>query len=157
MSIDLEKQDISILTLLQQDATLSVESIADKVGISKSACWRRIQKFEEQGVITGRHAVLDQHKVNLPLTVYISIRTSQHNEDWYTEFRDHCESLVEVLEVHRMTGDLDYLVKAVVTDMKGYDQLYKKLVKADLLDVSAAFVMETMKQTTQLPLKVKHG
>lgn len=157
MPIDLKKQDVAILTLLQQDATLSVEAIADKVGTSKSACWRRIQKFEEQGVITGRHAVLDPSKVNLALTVYISIRTNQHNEDWYASFRDYCDSLVEVLEVHRMTGDLDYLVKAVVSDMNGYDQLYKKIVKADLLDVSAAFVMETMKQTTQLPLKVQHN
>lgn len=155
MQVDLSKLDIAILSLLQQDAMLSVQTIADKIGVSKSACWRRIQKLDELGVITGRHVVLDQNKVNLPLTVYISIRTDQHNDSWYQNFRSHCEALPEILEVHRMSGDLDYLLKAVVTDMKGYDRLYKKLIKANLLDVSAAFVMETMKQTTELPLKAQ--
>ncbi|RBP51140.1 Lrp/AsnC family transcriptional regulator [Arenicella xantha] len=150
--IKLNKTDILILSLLQKDASMSVEAIANKVGISKSACWRRIQKFEADGVIQGRYTVLDPQKVNLALTVYISVRTNQHDDDWYKEFKELSESLIEVLEVHRMSGDLDYLLKAVVADMASYDRLYKKLVKAKLLDVSAAFVMETLKQTTQLPL-----
>lgn len=154
--VKLNKTDISILTLLQEDATSSVEAIANKVGLSKSACWRRIQKFEAEGVIQGKYAVLDPSKVDLALTVYISVRTNQHDDDWYKEFKELAESLVEVLEVHRMSGDLDYLLKAVVTDMASYDRLYKRLVKAKLLDVSAAFVMETLKQTTKLPLKPNH-
>ena len=90
--------------------------------------------------------------MNLVLTVYISIRTNQHNNTWAEEFRQVVSDLPQVLEVNRMSGDLDYLIKAVVTDMKGYDQLYKKLIKADLFDVSSSFVMEKMKQTTLLPL-----
>ncbi|MBL4672563.1 MAG: Lrp/AsnC family transcriptional regulator [Arenicella sp.] len=149
----LNKTDILILTLLQQDASMSVEAIANNVGISKSACWRRIQKFESNGVIQGRYTVLNPQEVDLSLTAYISVRTNQHDDGWYKEFKELAESLVNVLEVYRMSGDLDYLLKAVVSDMASYDVLYKKLVKAKLLDVSAAFVMETLKQTTQLPLK----
>ena len=96
--------------------------------------------------------LLNQEKLNLSLTVYISIRTNQHNNTWAEEFRQVVSDLPQVLEVNRMSGDLDYLIKAVVPDMKGYDQLYKKLIKADLFDVSSSFVMEKMKQTTLLPL-----
>ncbi len=146
------KQDTSILDLLQRNAALSVAEISERVGMSKSACWRRIQMFEETGVIRGKVTLLDQEQVNLPLTVYISIRTNQHNDRWATQFKETVQSIPEVLEVHRMSGDLDYLIRAVVTDMRGYDRLYKEIIKADLFDVSSSFVMETMKQTTRLPL-----
>lgn len=146
-------QDRQILDLLQRDATLSVGDIAARVGISKSACWRRIQKLEREQVIRERVTLLNQERVNLPLTVYIAIRTNQHNDQWATQFNEVVQGIAEVLEVHRMSGDLDYLVKAVVTDMPGYDRLYKELIKADLFDVSSSFVMETMKQSTRLPLK----
>jgi len=91
--------------------------------------------------------------LNLPLTVYISVRTNQHNDQWMNKFNTVLQGIPEVLEIHRMSGDLDYLIKAVVSDMPGYDRLYKKIIKADLHDVSSSFVMETTKQTTQLPLK----
>jgi len=149
----LGNQDRQILDLLQRDATLSVGDIAERVGISKSACWRRIHKLEEEGVIRERVTLLNQDRVNLPLTVYIAIRTNQHNDQWAAQFNEVVQGIAEILEVHRMSGDLDYLVKAVVTDMPGYDRLYKELIKADLFDVSSSFVMETMKQTTRLPLK----
>lgn len=148
----LTSQDRQILDLLQRDATLSVGDIAERVGISKSACWRRIHKLEEEGVIRERVTLLNQDRVNLPLTVYIAIRTNQHNDQWAAQFNEVVQGIAEILEVHRMSGDLDYLVKAVVTDMPGYDRLYKELIKADLFDVSSSFVMETMKQTTRLPL-----
>lgn len=144
--------DKELLQLMQRDASLSVGELADKVGMSKSACWRRIQKLEQDGVIRERVALLNQDKVNLSLTAYISIRTNQHNDRWSRRFKTTLENLPNVLEVHRMSGDLDYLVKAVVTDMAGYDKLYQELIKADLSDVSCSFVMETMKQTTCLPL-----
>ncbi len=153
----MDKQDKAILSLMQQDATLSVGVLAERVGISKSACWRRIQKLESDGVIKDRVALLDQQKVNLPLTVYISIRTHQHNDQWSEQFRQVIDDLPLVLEVYRMSGDLDYLIKAVVTDMPGYDRLYQRLIKADLFDVSSSFVMETMKQTTELPLEYIKG
>ena len=148
----MDKQDKSILTLLQRDASLSVGEVASQVGISKSACWRRVQKLEHDGVIRERVALLAPVKVNLPLTVYISVRTNQHNDKWAAKFQKVTRSMPGVLEVYRMSGELDYLIKAVVEDMPGYDRLYKELIKADLYDVSSSFVMETMKQTTQLPL-----
>ena len=144
--------DRKILDLMQSDASLSVGDIADRVALSKTACWRRIQKLEKAGVIRGRVALLDAAALNLSLTVYVSIRTNQHNEKWAGPFREVIDAIPDVLEVYRMSGDLDYLVKAVVTDMEGYDRLYKKLIEADLFDVSSSFVMETIKQTTALPL-----
>lgn len=150
MSFD--RYDRDVLDCLQRDAAMSVGDVADKVGMSKSACWRRIQKLEEQGVIRERVTLLAPAAVNLPLTVFISVRTNQHNDQWASQFRSVLQGVAEVLEVYRMSGDLDYLVRAVVTDMPGYDRLYKKLIKADLFDVSSSFVMETLKQTTQLPL-----
>ncbi|SHF57609.1 Lrp/AsnC family transcriptional regulator [Microbulbifer donghaiensis] len=157
MAAKISRQDRQILELLQRDATLSVGDIAERVGISKSACWRRIHKLEEEGVIRERVTLLNQDKVNLPLTVYIAIRTNQHNDQWAAQFSQVVQGIAEILEVHRMSGDLDYLIKAVVTDMPGYDRLYKELIKADLFDVSSSFVMETMKQTTQLPLNYISG
>ncbi|WP_028468194.1 Lrp/AsnC family transcriptional regulator [Neptunomonas japonica] len=149
----MDKQDRAILELLQRDASLSIGDVAERVGISKSACWRRIQKLEQDNVISARVTLLNQEQVNLPLTVYISIRTNQHNDQWAEQFKKVIEEIPLVLEVYRMSGDLDYLIKAVVTDMPGYDRLYKSFIKADLFDVSSSFVMETMKQTTQLPLE----
>ena len=148
----MNNQDVAILNLLQGDASLSVGDIADRVNLSKSACWRKIQKLEADGVIKSRVTLLDQEKVNLPLTVFVSIRTNQHNNAWATSFRQLIEQIPAVLEVYRMSGDLDYLLRAVVADMPGYDSLYQQLIQADLFDVSSSFVMETMKHTTQLPL-----
>lgn len=148
----MDKQDKAILRLVQSDASLSVGELAIEIGISKSACWRRLQKLEQDGVILHKVALLDQQKVNLGLTVYVSIRTNEHNDRWASKFQQVIESIDGVLEVYRMSGDLDYLIKAVVGDMAGYDSLYKELIRADLFDVSSSFVMETMKQTTQLPL-----
>ena len=148
----MDKLDQQILDLLQDDATLSVGYLAEAVGISKSACWRRMQKLNDANFIEGRVTLLNQEMLNLPVTVYISIRTNQHNDEWADRFRQVVADLPQVLEVCRMSGDLDYLIKAVVPDMKGYDALYKKLIKADLFDVSSSFVMEKMKHTTRLPL-----
>lgn len=148
----LDRQDIVILRILQQDASLSVGELADQVGMSKSACWRRLQKLEKEGVIKGRVALLDANTLDLSLTVYISVRTNQHNDEWAAKFQRATKQIPGVLEVYRMSGDLDYLIKAVVTDMPGYDRLYKQLIKADIYDVSSSFVMETMKHTTCLPL-----
>ncbi|MFT5693924.1 MAG: Lrp/AsnC family transcriptional regulator, partial [Oceanicoccus sp.] len=139
--LKLDKQDKHILKLLQRDASLSVGDIAEKVGISKSACWRKIKRLEKEDVIRERVALLNQEHVNLPMTVYISVRTNQHNDKWAAHFKTVVQSIPDILEVHRMSGELDYLVKAVVTDMPGYDRLYKSLIKADLFDASSSFVM----------------
>jgi Lrp/AsnC family transcriptional regulator len=147
-----DKYDRGILALMQADATLSVGDIAERIALSKTACWRRIQKLERQGVIRGRVTLLEPRAIDLGLTVYVSVRTNQHNDAWAEQFRRVIEGIPEVLEAYRMSGDLDYLLKAVVSDMDGYDRLYKQLIRADLFDVSSSFVMETFKQTTALPL-----
>ncbi len=152
MAVVMDKWDRKILELLQADASLSVGELAERVGVSKSACWRRIQKLETQGVIRNRVTLLNPDKVNLPLTVYVSIRTNEHTEAWADSFKKVIADIPEILEVYRMSGDLDYLLKTVVTDMPGYDGLYKRLIQAKLFDVSSSFVMETLKQTTELPL-----
>lgn len=148
----MDKINREILARLQGDAALSVGELAEIVGISKSACWRRIQKLEEEGVIKGRVTLLNAAALELPLTVFISIRTKEHNERWAKRFRQVVESVPGVLEAYRMSGELDYLVKAVVRDMPDYDRLYKELIKAELFDVTASFVMEEIKCTTELPI-----
>ncbi len=148
----LDSLDIKLLDSLQSNATLSTGVLAEKLGYSKSAIWRRVTRLEEQGIIKTRAAILDAAQLGLGLTVYISIKTNQHNEVWSAKFTEITQALSQVLEVHRMSGDLDYLIKAVVKDMKGFDQLYQELIKADLYDVSSSFVMEELKSTTRLPL-----
>jgi Lrp/AsnC family transcriptional regulator, cysteine-sensing transcriptional activator len=149
----MDKTDKALLTLLQRDASLSVGDLAEKVSISKSACWRRVQKLEEKGVIRGRVTLLEPAALGLDLTVFVSVRTNQHNEKWALQFKAVIENIPGVLEAHRMGGDVDYLIKAVVPDMPGYDKLYQELIKADLFDVTASFVMETIKETSELPFE----
>ena len=150
--MQLDRQDIVLLSILQKDSSQSVGELADTVGMSKSACWRRLHKLEKEGVIRQRVALLDANALNLSLTVYISVRTNQHNDEWAATFQRATELIPGVLEVYRMSGDLDYLIKAVVADMPDYDRLYKQLIKADIYDVSSSFVMETLRHTTCLPL-----
>ena len=150
--MQLDRQDIVLLSILQKDSSQSVGELADTVGMLKSACWRRLQKLEKEGVIRQRVALLDANALNLSLTVYISVRTNQHNDEWAATFQRATELIPGVLEVYRMSGDLDYLIKAVVADMPDYDRLYKQLIKADIYDVSSSFVMETLRHTTCLPL-----
>lgn len=148
----MNKTDTAILARLQSDAALSVGDLAEIVGVSKSACWRRIQKLEQQGVIRGRVTLLDAAALDLSLTVFISIKTNQHNEKWARQFKAVVEGIPGILEVYRMGGEADYLLKAIVKDMPDYDRLYKELLRADLFDVTSGFVMEEIKYTTELPL-----
>jgi Lrp/AsnC family transcriptional regulator len=148
----MNKTDKLILSQLQVDASLSVGDLAGLVGISKSACWRRIKKLEDQGVIKKQVTLLNADEVELSLTVYISIRTNQHNEKWARQFKEVVQDIPGILEVYRMGGELDYLVKAVVKDMPDYDKLYQQLIQANLFDVTSNFVMEEIKHTTALPI-----
>jgi Lrp/AsnC family transcriptional regulator len=148
----LNKTDRIILSHLQVDAALSVGDLADKVGISKSACWRRVQKLQQANVIRSRVTLLNPKAIDLALTVFISVRTNQHNEKWATQFADVVQNIPGILEVYRMGGELDYLLKAVVKDMADYDRLYQQLIQANLSDVTSNFVMEEIKFTTALPL-----
>ncbi|MGH1429075.1 MAG: Lrp/AsnC family transcriptional regulator [Arenicella sp.] len=149
----MDRIDKTIINLLQEDATISVGAIAEKVSISKTACWRRIQKLENDDVIRKRVVMMNAEKLNVPLTVFITIRTNQHIASWVNNFKESIEHIPEVTEIYRISGNYDYLLKAHVTDMPGYDALYKKLIKANLLDISASFVMEELKHSTALPVK----
>jgi Lrp/AsnC family transcriptional regulator len=149
----LDSKDRKILEVLQKDATRSVGRLADEIGLSKSACWRRIQALEQQGIITARVALLDQHKLGLNLTVYTSIRTPHHTKNWYDIFSGVVTTMPNVMEVHRMSGEIDYLMRSVVPDMNSYDAMYLDMIKnVDLSDVSSSFSMETIKYSTALPL-----
>lgn len=148
----MDKTERRILSQLQADAALSVGEVADIVGISKSACWRRIQKLQQAGIIRGQVTLLNAAALDLSLTVFISIRTNQHNAEWANRFKAVVEDIPGILEVYRMGGELDYLIKAVVKDMPDYDNLYQQLIRAKLFDVTSNFVMEEIKYTTALPL-----
>lgn len=148
----MDKVDQTILRCMQRDASLSIAQLAEIVSVSKSACWRRVQKMEDSGVIRRRVTLLEPARVDLALTAFIAVKTNQHNAAWAQQFKSVVEDIPGVLEVYRMGGDVDYLIKAVVKDMPGYDCLYQQLIKADLHDVSASFVMEELKSTTELPI-----
>jgi Lrp/AsnC family transcriptional regulator len=149
----IDHTDRRILHELQSDASLSLDEIGDRVGLSRNACWRRIRSLEDDGVIRSRVALLDAEKLGLGLTVIMLIRTRKHDPDWLTKFSKITKSMPEILGAYRMSGDLDYLVRARVADVPAYDQLYKRLIaKIDLSDVSASFVMEEIKETTGLPV-----
>lgn len=151
-TVTLDTTDRKLLRALQGDATLSLADLAERVNLSRSACGRRLNRLESEGVIHSRVTLLDKEVIGLPLTVYISVRTNQHNLQWARRFQEVVDSIPGILEVYRMGGEIDYLMKAVVADMKGYDRLYQDLIEADLYDVSAGFVMEEMKFKTELPL-----
>lgn len=145
--------DRRILTELQRDAAQSLDSLGEKVHLSRNACWRRVKALEAEGVIEKRVALLAPEQVGLGLMVFMQIRTSAHEQGWLDTFSRATRSLPEILGVYRMTGDLDYLIRARVADMAGYDRLYQNLIKrVPLSDVSASFVMEQIKDTTELPL-----
>ncbi|ATU91244.1 MULTISPECIES: Lrp/AsnC family transcriptional regulator [Phyllobacterium] len=149
----MDRLDRKILRLLQEDATLAVADVAKKVGLSTTPCWRRIQKLEEDGVIQRRVAVLDPVRVNTRVTVFVSIRTGSHSNEWLKRFSEVVQEFPEVVEFYRMSGDVDYLLRVVVPDIAAYDAVYKRLItKIDIRDVSSAFAMEQIKYTTELPL-----
>jgi Lrp/AsnC family transcriptional regulator len=152
----LDKFDCAILAALQADATLSIAALAEKVGLSSTPCWKRVRRLEEDGYIQSRVTLVNRHKVGLPVTVFVSVRTSEHDEKWLTRFAAAVVALPEVLEFHRMSGDVDYLLKVVTTDIDGYDRFYKKLIAstAHLTGVSSAFSMEQIKYSTALPLEL---
>lgn len=151
---ELDRVDLAILGALQVDGSLSIAALADRVGLSSTPCWKRLKRLEDEGVIERRAALLDRRKVGLPVTVFVSVRTTQHDEKWLAQFAATVLALPEVLEFHRMSGDVDYLLKVVTTDIDGYDRFYKKLIRStQLTGVSSAFSMEQIKNTTVLPLE----
>lgn len=151
--VELDKTDRAILDILQEDATISISALAERVSLSSTPCWRRIQRLEKEGVIKKRVTLLDADKINVGVTVFVTIKTQQHNEKWLKKFNDVVTSMAEVVEFYRMSGETDYLLRIVVPDIKSYDAVYKKLIRdMDYLDINSSFAMEQIKLTTALPL-----
>ncbi|WP_423601543.1 Lrp/AsnC family transcriptional regulator [Roseateles sp. MS654] len=145
--------DRKILHVLQRDASVQVSDLAAEVGLSTTPCWRRVQRLKEAGVITRNVMLVDPKKVNVGVTVFVSLRTSVHSQEWFDRFRAAIEAIPEVVEFYRMSGDVDYLLRVVVPDIAAYDQVYKRLIAGtQLMDVSSSFAMEELKFTTALPL-----
>lgn len=149
----LDQFDRKILNVLQERGDISLNDLAELVGLTSSPCWRRVQRLEERGVIRKRVALLDPVHLDLEVTVFILVRTSQHKMDWFKSFYQLVTSMPEVVEFYRVTGNTDYLLKVVVPNIQGYDRVYKALINgAELADVSSMFAMEQIKYTTALPL-----
>ena len=145
--------DRKILNCLQRDAAMPLSEIAEQVGLSSTPCWRRVQNLEKAGIIAGRVAILDPAKLNVGVTVFVAVKTGQHSKEWLEAFARHVDSIEEVMEFYRMSGDVDYMLRVVVPDIAAYDAVYKRLIGiGGLSDVSSTFAMERIKYTTALPL-----
>ncbi len=154
----IDEFDRKILAALQEDAGLSNAEIAERVGLSLTPCWRRIRNLEEAGFIRRRVALLDRRKLNVGVTVFVAVRTNQHNQEWLERFARAVDGIPEVVEFYRMAGDTDYLLRVVVPDIAAYDGVYKRLIEQiDLTDVSSSFAMEELKYTTAVPLSYAVG
>ena len=149
---NIDDKDLQILRILQRDDTVSAAEIADRVSLSVNACWRRIKRLQAE-VIEKQVAILDPVKFGIGLTVFVSVRTNQHNEAWLNQFSTGVSKIPEVVEFYRLSGETDYLLKVLTRDIADYDRVYKQIIKAAALsDVSSSFAMERIKSTTSLPI-----
>lgn len=156
MTSRIDAIDRRLLAELQQDGTLSVDQLSGRIGLSRNACWRRVKRLEEECVIRGRMTLVDAEKLGLGQTVFVMVRTSSHDPDWLRRFRDAVTSFPEIVGIYRMSGDLDYILKARVADVKAYDRLYQRLIaKVPLSDVSASFVMEEIRDSAAVPVEIR--
>ena len=145
--------DLKILRILQSDSSRSLESISNEVGVSLNTCWRRISRMEKKSIIEGKVALIDNEKVGLPLTVFVSISTDDHSQEWTKKLSNAVISIKEIVEFYRLAGETDYILKMMVKNVDHYDKVYKQLIKSvKISDVSASFAMEKIKFTTDLPI-----
>jgi len=151
--IEMDKTDVKILKLLQHDCNLAASDIAKKVGLSTSPCWKRISKLRESGIIKNQVSLLDASKLGFGLTAYVSIKTGEHSGAWLNEFSKTVTEMPEVMEFHRMAGDVDYMLKVIVADIDAFDKFYKRLIGSSAInEVTSRFSMEKIKETTELPI-----
>jgi Lrp/AsnC family transcriptional regulator len=144
--------DRKIIDILQADATVAIATIAEQVGLSAAPCWRRIRRLEDDGVIKRRVALIDRRKANVPMTLFVSVRTTRHAVQWLEDFRRVITDIPEIVEAWRLTGEVDYLLRIVVPDVDAYDAVYKRLInRLEFADISSAIAMEEMKYTTAIP------
>ncbi|MCB8887749.1 Lrp/AsnC family transcriptional regulator [Halomonas malpeensis] len=149
----MDRFDLKILEQLQRDDSVSIAQLAEKVGLSVTPCWRRIQRLEKEGVIEKRIAVLNPRKLDLGLTVFVMIKTDKHNQAWLDAFQEVVQSFPEIMEVNRLAGEFDYLLKVITRDNAAYDAFYKRLIaRIELSNVTSCFSMEQVKKTSELPL-----
>lgn len=149
----MDTKDRLILSVLQNDAAIAMHDLADRVALSKTAVWRRVREMEKSGVISGRTTLVDAEAVGYMLTVFALVSTSQHSDEWFARFEQAVNSIPEILEFHRTSGSIDYLLKVVARDVRHYDEIYKRLIReVDFADISSTFVMETFKSGNRLPL-----
>ncbi|WP_067582955.1 Lrp/AsnC family transcriptional regulator [Endozoicomonas ascidiicola] len=151
----IDQKDIAILSALQENADLSINDLADKVCLSVAPCWRRLKKLEDSGFIRKRVALLDPDKAGVPLSVFVQIKTNNHSIDWLNHFAETASAFAEVMELYRMAGEWDYMMRVAVKDIHAYDHFYKNLIQAvpGICNVSSNFAMEQIKYTTALPLR----
>ena len=149
----MDRIDRKLLALLQEDSTLSIAAMAEQVGLSQTPCWKRIQRMEADGTITRRVALLSPERLGLGLTVFVSIEAGDHTPEWLERFAAAVAAFPEVVEVHRMAGDIDYMLRVITRDIASYDRFYKRLIgSVPIKNVSSRFSMERVKSTTALPL-----
>jgi len=151
--VKIDEIDRKLLAELQRDCDIGLESLGERVGLSRNACWRRLNALQANGVIRRRVALLEPDRLGIGLSVFIQIRTQRHDPAWLDAFSRVMREFPEILGAYRMSGDLDYLIRARVSDVAGYDRLYQRLInRLEMSDVTASFVMEELKETTELPL-----
>jgi Lrp/AsnC family transcriptional regulator len=149
-----DKIDYRILEELQRDSTQSQRVLADKVGLSQNACWRRLKALEAEGVIRHRTAVIDRDKIGGGFMVFSLVKTRHHSADWLRQFRAHVTAIPEVIDFFRIGGEYDYLLKIFVRDMAGYDAVYKRLIAdIELETVTSHFAMEAIVEQRPIPLR----
>lgn len=153
MAVKLDQIDIRILTELQHDARQTQRDLAEKVGLSQNACWRRIKLLEEEGILLGQTVRLNREALGQGLTVFAMIRTRNHSAEWLRVFRTHVLSIPEIIDFHRIGGEYDYMLKIVTADMKGYDNVYQRLIeKLELENVTSFFSMEAIAENRPVPI-----
>jgi Lrp/AsnC family transcriptional regulator len=149
----MDEIDRKLLSFLQEDATSSIAELAERVGLSSTPCWKRLQKLEATGVISRRVALLDPGRIGMALTVFVSVEAYDHTPEWMEDFAAMVSTMPEVMELYRITGDADYMLRVVVRDMAAYDNFYKRLIATTpLKNVTSRFAMECVKHTTAYPL-----
>ncbi|WP_262027751.1 Lrp/AsnC family transcriptional regulator [Microvirga sp. Mcv34] len=150
----MDATDAKILRFLQEDASISVAELAQRVNLSQTPCWKRIQRLESSGIIKRRVALVDPDKIGLSLTAFVAVEAYDHSEAWMQQFAEFVSGIPEVMEIYRMAGDVDYILRVVVPDMAAYDHFYRQLIKAiPLKNVTSRFAMERIKSTTAFVLR----
>ncbi|GGW35540.1 AsnC family transcriptional regulator [Gemmobacter lanyuensis] len=154
---ELDLIDRKIVAALMQDATLPIAQIADRVGLSQTPCWKRIQKLESAGVLMRRVALADPVRLGLGLTVFVGIEAPDHSAEWREAFGQAVQSIPQIMEVYRMAGEMDYLLRVAARDMTDFDTLYRQLTDAvPIKNVTSHFAMERIKFTTAYPLDTRN-